>query len=141
MTPTADRIENCHRRVARCYIQGMTRSSQPTRLPTDVYDWALVAAPVNSRTVPQQIAHWARLGRELEMSPQVSHRSISEVLGGSRAYDALSEPEQAIVRQEWAERARAARGALDYAARFAADGESYSELDEHGAVVVHPARD
>ncbi len=119
----------------------MTRSSQPTRLPTDVYDWALVAAPVNSRTVPQQIAHWARLGRELEMSPQVSHRSISEVLGGSRAYDALSEPEQAIVRQEWAERARAARGALDYAARFAADGESYSELDEHGAVVVHPARD
>ena len=89
--------------------------------------------------MPQQIAHWARIGRELELSPRVNHREIAQVLGGTGSYDALSEQEQAIVREEWAERATALRGELDYAARLTAAGESYSELDENGDVVVRSA--
>ncbi|MBS1698287.1 MAG: hypothetical protein JST25_07780, partial [Actinobacteria bacterium] len=58
----------------------MTRTSQPTRLPADVYDSALAATALTSRTVPQQIAHWARIGRELELSPQINHRQIARVL-------------------------------------------------------------
>lgn len=119
----------------------MTRSSQPTRLPADVYESAAAATVVTSRTVPQQIAHWARIGRELEMSPQVNHRAITQVLSGSGSYDSLGEPEQAIVREEWAERATNLRGALNYEASFEAAGASYSELDENGSLVVHPARD
>lgn len=88
----------------------MTRSSQPTRLPADVYESALAATRVTSRTVPQQIAHWARIGRELEMSPRVSHREIARVLAGTGSYDSLSEQEQAIVREEWATRIVALRG-------------------------------
>lgn len=118
----------------------MSRASQPTRLPADVYESALAASLVTSRTVPQQIAHWARIGRELEMSPQVNHRAITRVLAGSGSYDSLGEQEQAIVREEWAERIIARREALDYAKQFAAAGESYSEVDEHGNLVVHPAR-
>lgn len=125
--------------VARCYHWRMTRSSQPTRLPADVYDSASAAARVTSRTVPQQIAHWARIGRELEMSPRVSHRQIARVLAGSGSYDALSEQEQALVREEWAERMAARRARLDYAAQFSAVGESYSELDEDGNLVIHSA--
>ena len=117
----------------------MSRTSQPTRLPADVYDSALAATRTTSRTVPQQIAHWARIGRELELSPRVNHREIAQVLGGTGSYDALSEQEQAIVREEWAERATALRGELDYAARLTAAGESYSELDENGDVVVRSA--
>lgn len=118
----------------------MSRSSQPTRLPADVYESALVASRVTSRTVPQQIAHWARLGRELEMSPQVNHRQIAHVLAETVSYDSLGEQEQAIVRQEWADRITALRGGLDYASRFAEAGESYSEVDEDGNLIVHPAR-
>lgn len=125
--------------VARCYNQGMSRASQPTRLPADVYESALAAASVSSRTVPQQIAHWARIGRELEMSPGVNHSAIARVLVGSGSYDSLSEQEQAIVREEWANRINAQRDTLNYAAQFAADGDSYSEVDEHGNVIVHPA--
>jgi hypothetical protein len=44
--------------------------SQPTRLPADVYDSAAAAATAASRTVPEQIAYWARIGREFEMSPR-----------------------------------------------------------------------
>jgi IS5 family transposase len=118
----------------------MTRSSQPTRLPSDVYDSAVTAARFSSRTVPQQIAHWARIGRELEMSPQVNNRAITEVLVGAGSYDDLGEREQAVVRKEWADRQAALRADLDYAAAFAASGESYSEVDENGDLVVHLAR-
>lgn len=118
----------------------MTRTSQPTRLPTDVYESALAATLVTSRTVPQQIAHWARIGRELEMSPRVNHRAISQVLAGTGSYDSLGEQEQAIVREEWVDRMTALRGELDYAAQFAAAGESYSEVDEDGNLRIRPAR-
>ena len=89
--------------------------------------------------MPQQIAHWARIGRELEMSPKVNHREIALVLVGAASYDTLSEYEQAVVREEWAERTLARRAALDYAAQFSAAGESYSELDEDGNLVIHAA--
>lgn len=125
--------------VARRYTHPVTRSSQPTRLPADVYDSASAAARVTSRTVPQQIAHWARLGRELEMSPEVNHRQVSRVLAGDGSYDSLSAHQQAAVREEWAARAEARRAALDYAAQFSTAGESYSEADEDGNLVVHPA--
>lgn len=127
-------------RVAQCYCHVMTRSSQPTRLPADVYESAVAAAHITSRTVPQQIAHWARIGRELEMSPRVNHRAIAQVLAGVGSYDSLDEHEQAIVREEWAGRVTALRSALNYEAEFAAAGESYSEADENGDLVVHPAR-
>lgn len=114
----------------------MARSSQPTRLPADMYESAVAAAQVASRTVPQQIAHWARIGRELEMSPRVNHRQVARVLAGTESYDALGEQEQAIVREEWADRMAARRATLDYAAQFSAAGESYSEIDEDGNLVV-----
>lgn len=124
-------------RVARCYSSIMTRTSQPTRLPLDVYESALAASAITSRTVPQQIAHWARIGRELEMSPEVNHRAITKVLTGKSSYDSLGEREQAIVRGEWAERLTELRGELDYTVQFSAAGEAYSEADEDGNVLVH----
>jgi hypothetical protein len=117
----------------------MSRTSQPTRLPSDVYESAAAAAALSSRTVPQQIAHWARLGREVEMSPQVNARAVARVLAGADSYDEIGEHEQAIVRSKWDERASKLRSELDYAERFASAGESYSELDDSGEVRVHPA--
>jgi hypothetical protein len=119
----------------------MVKTSQPTRLPVDVYESALAATAVTSRTVPQQVAHWARIGRELEMSPGTNHRQVAGVLAGAASYDSLGEREQALVRDEWESRMAAARDDLDYAARFEAMGESYSEADDDGNLIVHPARD
>lgn len=118
----------------------MSRTSQPTRLPADIYASAAAEATAASRTVPQQIAHWARIGRELERSPQVNHRAVAQVLAGDGSYDLLGEREQAVVRGAWAERATALREGLNYEAEFTAAGESYSEADEDGNVIVHPAR-
>lgn len=116
----------------------MSRASQPTRLPVDVYESAAAAAPGASRTVPEQIAYWARIGREFEMSPQVNHRAIAQVLAGDGFYDLLGEREQAVVRAAWGERMRALREGLNYEAEFRSAGESYSEADADGNVIVHP---
>jgi len=106
----------------------------------DVYESAVTAAHVTSRTVPQQIAHWARIGRELELSPGVNHRAIAQVLAGALSYDSLGEQEQAFVREAWAEHVTALRDGLNFEAEFPAAGKSYSELDEDGNVVVRRAR-
>lgn len=74
------------------------------------------------------------------MSTQVSHRQIARVLGGAESYDSLGEREQAVVREQWTNRIVALRGEPDYAARFAAAGESYSEIDDDGKLIIHLAR-
>jgi hypothetical protein len=102
-----------------------------------VYESAVAAAKAASRTVPQQIAHWARIGREMESSPTVNHRQIARVLAGADPYDSLAEREQAIVREAWEGRARTLREELNYAIGFDSAGEEYSELDEDGNLVVH----
>lgn len=88
-----------------------------------------------SRSTAQQIAHWARIGRELELSQTVSHPSIAAVLNGQRSYDNLNEHEQAMVRAEWTHAMRSRREALDLEAQFRAEGRSYVELDVDGNVV------
>lgn len=114
----------------------MVQESRPARVPLDLYESAAVAAGITSRTVAKQIAHWVRLGRELEMSPQVTYRDIVRVLAGRDSYDSLSAHEQAIVRQEWAERIAETQAQLDFADEFGRAGSWYSELDGDGNVVI-----
>ena len=115
-------------------------TTSPTRVDDDLYASAKLVGEVMSRSAAQQLAHWARIGRELEASGTVSQRAIGEVLAGGQPYDGLNPREQAVVRAEWSERMTAAREGLNFAAEFVAAGESYSELDEDGQVVqVTPA--
>lgn len=119
----------------------MTRTVTPTRLPADVVEAATSAAEIAHRSLPQQLAYWARIGREFERSPQVNVRAIEQVLAGDGSYDLLGEREQAVVRASWAEREVALRTSLDFSAEFEAQGESYSEVDADGNLVVHEPRD
>jgi hypothetical protein len=107
----------------------------PTRLPSDLFEVAGAVADVMSRSAAQQIAHWARVGREVELSASISVESIRGVLSGRRSYDELSGEEQAVVRARWAERMDALRADLDYSKVFAQTGRSYVELDDDGNVV------
>jgi len=75
------------------------------------------------------------------MSPEVNRRAVTRVLAGDGSYDLLSGQEQATVRAAWAEKAIALREGLNFEAEFVAAGESYSEADENGNIVIHPTRD
>ena len=110
-------------------------TTSPARIDDELYASAKLAGSVQSRSASQQVAHWARIGREIEASSTISHREIAAVLAGSRSYDSLDPKEQAVVRAEWSVRMDGARAALDLAQDFARAGRTWVELDEHGRVV------
>jgi hypothetical protein len=110
-------------------------TTSPARIDDELYASAKLAGSVQSRSASQQVAHWARIGREIEASSNISHKEIAAVLAGSRSYDGLSPKEQAVVRAEWAARIDEARAALDLAKDFARAGRTWVELDDKGRVV------
>lgn len=109
-------------------------TTSPTRIDDDLYASAKVVGALMSRSAAQQIAHWARIGREIEAADCISYRAVAGVLAASREYDQLPAQEQAVVRAEWAERMTARRNDLDLAQEFAGQGRSYVELDDDGRV-------
>jgi hypothetical protein len=110
-------------------------STSPARIDDELYASAKLAGDVQSRSAAQQVAHWARIGREIEASSEISPKAIAAVLAGSRSYDRLSPKEQAVVRAEWAARIDERRTSLNLAERFAAEGRSWVELADDGTVV------
>ena len=115
-------------------------TTSPARIDDDLYASAKLAGEVQSRSASQQIAHWARIGREIEASGAVTPREIVEVLAGSRPYDGLSAKEQAVVRAEWTARMDVTRQSLNLAEEFAATGRTWVELDDKGHVVERRPR-
>jgi ParD-like antitoxin of type II bacterial toxin-antitoxin system len=114
-------------------------TTSPARIDDDLYASAKLVGEVQSRSASQQVAHWARIGREIEASAAISHKEIAEVLEGCRSYDALGAKDQAIVRAEWAARMGALRSELNLAQQFAASGRTWVELDDDGNVVTRVA--
>lgn len=117
--------------------EGPVATTSPARIDDDLYASAKAAGRAMSRSASQQIAHWARIGRELEAGRSVSLRAIGDVVAGDAGYDTLSPEEQAVVRAEWAERIEARIASLDLGTALAAEGRPYAELKEAGVVVVH----
>lgn len=109
-------------------------ASTPTRLPDDLYGAAPAVAAGHSRSTAQQIAHWARIGREFE---GVSVRDVEAVLKGHRSHDDLTDREQAMARIELDERLEQQRRSLDLEAEFRSRGiTSWVSADEDGNVVM-----
>lgn len=67
--------------------------TMPTRVDMELFNAAKATGAVHSRSAAQQIAHWARIGREFESMANVRHRDIEAVLRGDGSYDALQERE------------------------------------------------
>jgi hypothetical protein len=116
----------------------MDSKSQPVRLDPQITAFAKAVADRMSRSLAEQLSHWARIGREIELSPDVSVPELRRVLSGQVEYDALPARGQAFVRAAWTKRMDELRNALRLDQEFKASGYRYAELDEHGEVVVRP---
>jgi len=112
-------------------------TSIPTRFDGDLFAAAKSSGEVSSRSAAQQLAHWARIGREFESDPSVNLRDVEAVLAGGGSYDVLREREQAIVRAEWDERLKTSLATANLENRFRAAGQPYAEADAEGNVVMH----
>ncbi|NOS03123.1 hypothetical protein [Mycobacteroides abscessus] len=60
-------------------------------------------------------------------------------MASAGTYDELPEYEQAIVRAEWDRRIAQRRSELDLESEFAAAGESWSESDDDGNLIIRGA--
>jgi len=114
--------------------------NSPMRLDPELAASARSTAKSMSRSLSQQITHWARIGRELERSPGVTVTSVQAVLDGKGGYDDLNTNEQAIVRASWAERIDETRAGLRLDRQLTEQGREVVELDANGAVVVRNPR-
>lgn len=114
----------------------MSSKSQPVRLDPQITEFAKAVAGRMSRSVAEQLSHWARIGREIELSPDVSVPDLRRVLSGQAEYDALPAKGQALVRATWAKRMDELRNSLRLDQEFKTSGYRYAELDERGEVVV-----
>jgi hypothetical protein len=116
-------------------------TTMPTRIDGDLFAAAKSTGAVHSRSAAQQLAHWARIGREFEASSRVAQRDVEAVLAGEGAYDALQEREQAIVRATWDERIAERISSLDLARRFQDAGVEWVEADHEGHLVTRAPGD
>jgi len=114
-------------------------STIPTRVDRELLESARVVGDTMSRSAPQQLAHWARIGREIELGSSVTQSKIANTLAGRTSYDDLNADEQAVVRAGWADRAAELLANLNLAAEFATDGRTYVDLDHKARVVLHAA--
>ena len=113
------------------------KASTPIRIDAELYISASQVASLMSRSTAQQIAHWARIGREIEADAEISVEDIARVLRGKMSYDDLGAEEQAVVRAFWAERMKTLTDDLRLDQEFTARGQAYVELDENGEIVRH----
>lgn len=111
-------------------------ATMPTRIDQVLFEAAKSAGELHSRSAAQQLDHWARVGRELEASPAVTHDEIARVLTGQESYDALTDRAQAVVRASWNEQLTERTGALKLEDQLRATGQPWVEADADGTVVV-----
>ena len=114
----------------------MPTAPTPIRLDRELDAAARDAARIMSRSVAEQVSHWARIGRELERSPEIAVSTVRDVLAGRASYDQLRPPEQALVRADWDEQLSDKLARLDLSQAFAAEGHRYAELDDQGEISV-----
>lgn len=115
-------------------------TNSPMRLDAELTEAARATAGSMSRSLSQQIGHWARIGRELERSPGVTAPAVQAVLEGRGGYDQLNVQEQAIVRAHWAEGIEENRKNLRLDRILAAQGREVVELDGQGEVTIRKPR-
>jgi hypothetical protein len=111
-------------------------ATMPTRIDQTLFEAAKAAGELHSRSAAQQLDHWARVGRELEASPAVTHDEIARVLAGQASYDTLTDRAQAFVRVSWNQQIAERVGTLDFSDQLRATGQPWVEADADGTVVV-----
>ena len=55
-------------------------ATNAVRLSEEIIEAATVYAPVNSRSIPKQIEHWAKIGKIAEENPDLPYGFIKGIL-------------------------------------------------------------
>jgi hypothetical protein len=110
-------------------------TSTPTRVTSDIAAAAASVAPVEQRTIAEQINYWARLGMQVERAASAAGRRVLAVVAGEAQFSTL-DPEGRTVAHATIDARMAARVAE---ARFGpaarAAGQVTVSIDDDGTLV------
>jgi ParD-like antitoxin of type II bacterial toxin-antitoxin system len=105
-------------------------ANRPTRVPSDLFDSAVVEGARENRSAKQQLEHWARVGRAVCARQTASRRRVEAALSGALPVERLSDEEGAVFDSEVESRLEARLRSTNLGAVLAARGVATVALNE-----------
>lgn len=102
------------------------------KLSDELVESARAESSVWSRSMTQQIEHWARIGRSLERSGSVEMARVRAALKAGMPFDELSSEEKVVVLGELEQAVFRPEGDVALAARLRERGTALSGIDSSG---------
>jgi hypothetical protein len=75
-------------------------ADRPTRVPSDLFDSAVVEGAKENRSAKQQLEHWARVGRSVCARQTASRRRVEAALAGVLPVERLTDEEGVVFDSE-----------------------------------------
>ncbi|HWI96017.1 MAG TPA: hypothetical protein VNS60_08135 [Solirubrobacterales bacterium] len=107
-------------------------ADRPTRIPSELFDSAVVEGAKENRSAKQQLEHWARVGRSVCARQTASRYRVEAALAGTLPLEHLSEDEGIVFDSEVQSRLDTRLRTTDLGAVLAARGVTTVALNEQG---------
>jgi hypothetical protein len=114
-----------------------TAADRPTRVPSELFDSAVVEGARENRSAKQQLEHWARVGRSVCARATASRRRVEDALGGRLPVEHLSDEEAIVFDSEVQSRLEARLRTTNLGAVLAARGITTVALNERGELTEY----
>lgn len=112
-------------------------ADRPTRVPSELFDSAVVEGAKENRSAKQQLEHWARVGRSVCARQTASRYRVEAALAGTLPLEHLSEDEGIVFDSEAQSRLDARLRTTDLGAVLAARGVTTVALNERGELTEY----
>lgn len=112
-------------------------ASIPTRVPSDLFDSAVVEGARENRSAKQQLEHWTRVGKSVSARQTASRRRVEDALAGRLAVERLSDEEGIVFDSEIQSRLEERLRTTDLGAVLAARGATTVALNERGELTEY----
>jgi hypothetical protein len=112
-------------------------ADRPTRVPSDLFDSAIVEGAKENRSAKQQLEHWARVGRSVCARQTASRHRVEAALAGTLPPEHLSEEEGTVFDSEVQSRLDERLQMTDLGAVLAARGVTTVALNEQGELTEY----
>jgi hypothetical protein len=112
-------------------------ADRPTRVPSDLFDSAVVEGARENRSAKQQLEYWTRVGKSVCARQTASRRRIEAALAGVLPVEHLSEEEGTVFDSEVDSRLQTRLRTTDLGAVLAARGVTTVALNERGELTEY----
>lgn len=112
-------------------------ADRPTRVPSDLFDSAVVEGAKENRSAKQQLEHWARVGRSVCARQTASRRRVEAALAGRVPIEDLSDEEGIVFDSEAQSRLEERLRTTNLGSVLAARGVTTVALNEQGEVTEY----